>query len=368
MKFIIKKEILLIQIKKVISVITKNPIFPILENIIFDINQDRLCLTSSNLEVEINTSIKCENYQFFKTGSASISGKKILHICRNAPKNTNLSFDLVNKKIKIQILNSIFYLIMLPKKIFPKFQINEEKKAFPISQILIKKIISYTQFSIANHDIRSCLNGLLLEYNNGYLYGVATDGHRLAVYKKKISIDTPDFSIILSKKSILELSQLLEKKEQEIRVIINQNHVLFYIKNILLITKIIEGSFPNYHDIIIIKSMQRIPIPLEKLKKSLLRTSILCDVTFKGIYLIFNKNLLKIRSNNQEDEESEDSFHIQYNQQKIEFSINVFYLLDVLNSLNSHIIYFILETPVIRIQIQSLEEKNICYVIMPLRL
>ncbi|AEH39603.1 DNA polymerase III, beta subunit [Buchnera aphidicola (Cinara tujafilina)] len=368
MKFIIKKEILLPYIKKIINVITKNPIFPILENIIIDVNQKRLYLTASNLEVEMNISIHHKNYQFFQSGNISISGKKILHICRNAPKDTNLNFHLVNKKIKIQILNTIFYLMTLSIKNFPKFQKNSEKNEINISQNLLKKIIFFTRFSIANHDIRNSLNGLLLEYHNGYLYGVATDGHRLAMYKKKINIKVTSFSIILSKKSIIELYQLLEEKEDLIRIFINQNQILFYIKNIILITKLIDGKFPDYQDVILINPMQRIPIPLTQIKKSLLRTSILCDINFKGIYLKFYNNLLQIRSNNQEDEESSDSFKIQYNNKKIEFSINVFYLLDVLNTLASKIIYFILDIPVVKIQIQSLEEKNIYYVIMPLRL
>lgn len=368
MKFIIKKEILLIHIKKIVSIITKNPIFPILENILININQDRLKLTSSNLEIEININISHKHYLFFTAGNTSISGKKLLHICRNAPKETHLNFHLINKKIKIQIINNIFHLLTLSTKKFPKFPEYTEKKEISLPQNLLKKIIFFTQFSIANHDIRSCLNGLLLEYHNNYLYGVATDGHRLAMYKKKILIPINSFSMILSKKSILELSQLLEDKENEIKIIINKHQILFDIKNISLITKIIDGNFPNYHEIIIKKSIKRIPVSLEKLKKALLRTSILCDINFKGISLKFYKNSLKIRSKNQEDEESKDSFNIQYDDERIEFSINIFYLLDVLNVLKSKIIYFILDIPVIRIQIQSLEEKNIFYVIMPLRL
>lgn len=368
MKFNIKKEKLLKYIKKITNIIIKNPVFPILENIVIDIDKKRLNIISSNLEIEINIFIKKKNYIFFQPGKTSISGKKILQICRNAPKNTILNFHLINNKINITICNSSFQLITLSQENFPIFQKNSHQIRFVIPQYILKKIILLTQFSIANNDVRNFLNGLLIEKKNNYLYGVATDGYRLAMYKTKTTFDIPSFSIILSKKSISELFHLLKLTEENIIITINKNNIKFKIKNISLTTKLIEGNFPNYNDIILKKSMQYISIPLENLKNSLLRTSILCDINFKGVELIFYKNLLKIKTKNQENEKSEDSFKIQYKNEKIKFSINIFYLLDILNVINSKNIYFMLNIPVSSIQIKSIEQKKIHYVIMPLRL
>ncbi|VFP81308.1 DNA polymerase III subunit beta [Buchnera aphidicola] len=368
MEFKIKKNDFLNSFKKNNRIITKNPIFPILENIIIKINQNILQLTSSNLEIEINTYINKKYFIFYKSGCITISGKKILNICRNIPNNKELYFQLINNKMHIKTSNSLFKLNITPYNNFPIFQKFTNSKKFFISQTILKEIILLTHFSIARNDIRNSLNGMLFEYKNNYLYGVTTDGHRLSMYKINLNLNTTTFSIIINRKSILELSRIMLLNKDLIKIKINNNNISFEINKILLITKLINSDFPNYNDIILKKYKYCISISKEKLKESLLKTSILCNTTFKGVSLNFSKNLLTITSKNQEDEESYDSFSIYYIYEDISFSINVFYLLDVINALNSKKINILFNNPISSIQIQSNLQKEITYIIMPLKL
>ncbi|VFP77989.1 Beta sliding clamp [Buchnera aphidicola (Cinara cuneomaculata)] len=368
MEFKIKKNDFLNSFKKINKIITKNTIFPVLENIMIQINKNMLKLTSSTLELELNAYIHKKNYIFYTAGCITVSGKKIFNICRNIKSNVELHFQLFNQKITIKILNSIFKLNTISYKKFPQFKIIKNNKEFFMSQLMLKEIILLTHFSIANNDIRNTLNGMLLEYKGNYLYGVTTDGHRLSLYKTHVDLHIHEFSIIINKKAILELYRLLNYTTDLIEIIIHNHYVSFQINNIILITKLINGHFPNYHDIILNTYTRCIVISIEQLKESLLKTSILCNTTFKGVYLNFSKNLLTITSSNQDDEESRDSFRIDYKYENISFSINVFYLLDVLNVLKNNTINIVFNIPISSIQIQSNIQKEIKFIIMPLKI
>ncbi|VFP83461.1 DNA polymerase III subunit beta [Buchnera aphidicola] len=368
MEFKIKKNDFLNSFKKINRIITKNTIFPILENVIIKIDKNILKLTSSTLDIELNTCIDKKYYTFYTAGCITVSGKKIFNIFRNVKNDAELHFRLINKKIYIKVFSSLFKINTISCNNFPIFKTIEDKKIFFISQFMLKEIISLTYFSIANNDIRNTLNGMLLEYKNNYLYGVTTDGHRLSMYKTYLNLNISIFSIIINKKAILELYRLLTYTTELIKIIIHYHYISFQVNEILLITKLIDGSFPNYTDVILNKYTYCILISAEKLKESLLKTSILCNTTFKGVCLSFSKNLLTITSNNQEDEESCDSFFIDYKYENISFSINVFYLLDVLNVLKTNKINVIFNIPISSIQIQSNIQKEIKYIIMPLKI
>ncbi|VFP80932.1 Beta sliding clamp [Buchnera aphidicola (Cinara kochiana kochiana)] len=368
MEFKIKKNDFLKSFKKINKIITKNTIFPILENIILKINQNILKLTSSTLEIELNTYIDKKYFTYYTGGCITVSGKKIFNICRNTKDNTELHFQLINEKIHIKISNSLFKINTISCNSFPIFKTVTNKEIFLISQLVLKETILLTYFSIANNDIRNTLNGMLLEYKNNYLYGVTTDGHRLSMYKTHLNLNISYFSVIINKKSILELYRLLIYTTDTVRITIHHHYISFQINEILMITKLINGNFPNYNDVILNKYTYCILVSVEKLKESLLKTSILCNTTFKGVCLNFSKNLLTITSNNQEDEESCDSFFIDYNYPNISFSVNVFYLLDVLNVLKSNKINIIFNMPISSIQIQSNIQKEIKYIIMPLKI
>ncbi|VFP84777.1 Beta sliding clamp [Buchnera aphidicola (Cinara splendens)] len=368
MEFKIKNNDFLNSFKKINRIITKNAVFPILENVIIKINENILQLTSSTLEIELHTYIRKKYFIFYTSGCVTISGKKIFSICRNIKRNEELHFHLINKKMHIKIFNSLFKLNTLSQKKFPKFKKIQKTKKFFISQTILKKIISSIYFSIAHNDVRNSLNGMLIEYKKSYLYTVTTDGHRLSMYTVMLNAEISSFSIIVNKQAVLELNRLLTYVNDLISMTIDSNYVSFQFDTNLLITKLLNGNFPNYHDVILKKHTHSILLHTEQLKESLLKTSILCNTTFKGVFLNFSENLLKITSNNQDDEESCDSFYIKYQQKNVSFSINVFYLLDVLNALNTPTINIIFDTPISSIQIQSDTQKETKYIIMPLKL
>lgn len=368
MKFYIQKEIFLHALKKNRNVLSRNPIYPILENILININEKKLILITSNLEVEIQVLIEKKFFKIQESGSLTISGKKLFNICYTAPNNAILFFQLIKNKICIKINNNIYKLLVLQTKNFPKFNVYNFKLSFEIKENILKELILLTNFSIANNDIRNCLNGILLECKKNVLYGITTDGHRLSMYKKKINPTIPSFSIILSKKSILEIEDLLENSNEKIHITIYHNSLVFKKKNTTLKTKLIEDRYPNYSHIIIKDLKKCVTLPVENLKNSLKQAAILCDTTLQSVNLQLKKNNLIINTSNQEEEKSVNYINIIYNGENIQFSVNIFYLLDVLNAIKTTNIDLFFHIPIKKIQIQSTEKKNIYYVIMPLKL
>lgn len=368
MKFTIQKEIFFFYFKKINGILTKNPLFPILENVILKVNESGLILIGSNLDLEITITIKKSFLKIYNTGITSVSGRKLSNIFRNSPKHENLNFKLINNKVQITMGNSNFKLLCLSPSIFPFFQSSKNKIKFKIPQNKFKDILVTNYISIANNDVRNYLNGMLLKSKEKILSGVSTDSYRMTIFKYKNNLNLPKFSIILNKKCISELIQILEDNDILINIEISENNIIFHIKNIKITSKLIEGNFPNYNDIILKKTEECINVPVKQLKESLLRSSILCNSIFKGVYLCFFKNKLEIISNNQEEEGSEEFFEIQYTGKKIEFSINVFYLLDIIKSIQTHTINFLLNKDIQKIQLQSKEKKEVMYMIMPLRL
>ncbi|WP_343126550.1 DNA polymerase III subunit beta [Buchnera aphidicola] len=368
MQFTIQKEIFLNSFKKISNILTKNPIFPILENVLLEISEKGMTLTCSNLDLELCIFIKKEKFNIQETGKITISGKKLLNICRNIPPKTQLNFSINNNIFQIKIFNSHFHMITLPSENFPKFNHTQKNIIFSLSQKKFKNIISMTQIAIANQDVRNYLNGMLIEVKNNILYSVATDGHRMAIYKIIFKKKIPNFSIILHKKCIIELIHLLENTKNQIKLIISHHDIIFYIENLKLTTKLLEGDFPNYKEILLLPPILRISILSQPLKEALLRASVLCNTIFKGVTLQFFKKKLIIRTNNQNDEKSKEILKIKKISENIEFSLNVFYLLDTLNIIQTQEIDFLFKKPITSIQIQSKEKPKICFIIMPLHL
>ncbi|CUR52995.1 DNA polymerase III subunit beta [Buchnera aphidicola] len=368
MQFTIKKEIFFNAFKKISNILTKNPIYPILENVLLEINEKGLQLFCSNLDLEISILIPKKELQIQKIGKITIAGKKLLNICRNIPSQTILKFQIIDNVAYIKILKSNFRMVTLPAKNFPKFNHSQKKIIFFLFQEQLKNIISMTQVAIANQDVRNYLNGMLIEIKNNTLYSVATDGHRMALYKTHLDKKIPNFRIILHKKCIIELMHLLHDTQTIVQLTISHYEITFKTNKIKLTSKLLEGDFPNYTNILLTPPYTEISISSSILKESLLRASILSNTLFKGVTLNFFQKKLIITTNNQNDEQSEDILKISKISEKFEFSLNVFYLLDAINALQTKNINFLFKNPITSIQIHSKEKLEICFIIMPLHL
>ncbi|QCI18584.1 DNA polymerase III subunit beta [Buchnera aphidicola] len=365
MKFIIQNNILIENLKKISRLLVKNTSAPILENILIKIKKDILSLTTTNLEIEIIAKIKIETK--YIPGKITISGRKMLNICQNLPKTSYIQIELKNNKIYIYSEKSNYTLVTLPAESFPNHQDFNYISDFHISSDTLKNMIIKTEFAMGKQDVRYYLNGMLFEKKENYLRNVATDGYRLATSYISLNKKINPFSIIIPNKGIIEILRLLNIKDTLLHILIGTYNIRIHINNLIFTTQLIEGKYPDYNSVLLKNPKKPIVINNDLLKKSLLRTSILSHEKFSGIEINIHNGEIKTISDNQEDETAEDRFNVEYFGNTINISINAYYILDVLNAINTKNILLFLNKNQSSIQIESENNSPTVYVIMLLK-
>nr|AAK21711.1 DnaN [Buchnera aphidicola] len=367
MKFNINNKIFTQNLQKINRFITKNISFPILENILISIKDDILSLTTTNLEIELIANIKLIKH--YVSGNTTVSSRKLLDICRNSLNSSNINIELHANKMHIISDTSQYILRTLPADNFPNHNNFHHISEFYIDSNILKKMIEKTHFSMGKQDVRYYLNGMLLEIINNSLYMVATDGYRLGMthtlLTKKQKIES--FSIIMTRKGIIELYKLLNISRQLIKILIGKNSIRIYIEQLVFTAQLIEGKFPNYNGLFLKKKNNGIILNCALLKQSLLRASILTHEKFCGVEIYIKNNQFKVLSDNQEEETAKDTFNINYIGPSIKISINVYYILDILNSISSENILLFLNNSNNSIQIEAEHDASTIYIVMLLK-
>ncbi|WP_367675099.1 DNA polymerase III subunit beta [Buchnera aphidicola] len=233
-----------------------------------------------------------------------------------------------------------------------------------------KKNIKYTNFCIANSDVRHYLNGMLFEIKENYIRSTSTDGYRISTYKKKIKIENLKESIIIPKSTINELSKILQDKSSLIKIsIFNKQNIRIKTNDLTFTSKLIDGEFPNCKNLFVQEKIKKkITINTKKFQEALYRISILCNEQFNGISLYINNKNIKITSQNQKDEYAEEIIEIidQNDSNEINISINVNYILDVLKVIKGTSLQLTINNDLSNIQIKDLENSSSKYLIMSL--
>ncbi|QJC35891.1 DNA polymerase III subunit beta [Enterobacteriaceae endosymbiont of Donacia sparganii] len=368
---IINRELLIKPLQYVTNIINNRSIYPNISNILVEILDNGIIFfKSTNLEIEITSFIKNKDNK--KKYSIIIQGKKFYNICRSLPKNHDIKILFDKNKAIISSKKCYFIISTLPADNFPTIDFLKHDIEFNLKNKIIKKFIHATYFSIADNDVRKYLNGLLLQIKNNILNIVSTDGHRLSIYNYIINTKIIDYYAIIPRKSVFELFKLVNNTDELVNIKINNNNICFIFKNLKFISKLIKSNFPDYKKIIPKFFYKIVKINRIKFKNSLNRISILVNERTKGVTLLFNNNYLKIFSININNEKAEEILKIEkYNNEEkydISISLNINYLIDVINILESDIIKISFINNISTIRIEDNYDKNKIYLIMPMKI
>ncbi|BBI01029.1 DNA polymerase III subunit beta [Buchnera aphidicola (Nipponaphis monzeni)] len=366
MKFTIEAYKLLKKLQYITPILQKNDISTIFQNILIKINQKCLTLTASNLETEIVAKIYVKN--FYSAGEITVSGKKLLNICKGLPSQSIVKIEQIeNNILQITTLFSYFKLLTLPAMNYPKLYFSTYQVQFNISEKIFKNVIKTTQFCMATNDIQYCLNGMLLEIYNKTLKSVTTDGHRMAILSVELNTNILSYTVIISRKNVIEMVRLLNDSSELIIISINKKNFKLKINDITFTTKLIEGNFPHYKKLVIKKFDTILKISSLQLKQSLTRISVLSDKKFKAVQFYIKKNFLKLTASNEEDEIAEENIQVDTdNEEDIKFVINATYIIDILNVIKDDFIYVLFNKPISTIQVQREIISKDCFIVMPL--
>ena len=366
MQFIISRENLLKPLQQVCGVLSGRPNIPVLNNVLLQVEQERLTITGTDLEVELSTQAQLSSSQ--TDGSFTIPAKKFLDICKSLPDNADIQVLLEEDRAIVRSGRSKFSLTTLPAEEYPNLASWQSEVEFALPQSTLRRLIEATQFSMANQDARYFLNGMKFETEGNLLRTVATDGHRLAVCTIALEQDLQTHAVILPRKGVLELIRLLEHNDQAIQLQIGTNNLRVQLPNTVFTSKLIDGRFPDYRRVLPRNANRIVEADWDILKQAFSRAAILSNERVRSVRLQLSENQLKITSSNPEQEEAEEIVDISYVGEEMEVGFNVTYILDVLNALKCRQVRMRLTDSSSSCLIEDCEDASAEYVIMPMRL
>lgn len=363
----IKREALLKPLSSVSSIVERRHTLPILSNLLLEIKKNKLCLTATDLEMQISQSIESlQNSEF----STTISAKKLLDICRALPENTDLDIAITDNRMTLKAGKSRFNLQTLPSADYPVMTkaVGTSSTVIKLPQNELKRLLKQVEFAMAQQDIRYYLNGLLLEVNGNSLNIVGTDGHRLSFTTTILSASYEKQDVILPRKTVIELIKSLNESEEEITIELSTSQVNFCFDETHLISKVIDGKFPDYNRVIPNGHQNSFSVNRLEVLQAMQRASILSNEKYRGIRMVFGNNNLKLVSTNTEQEEAEEELDIDYNKSIMDIGFNVTYLIDVLNNIQNDRVNFAFADANSSCLVTIPNNQDYKYVVMPMRI
>lgn len=368
MNLTIAKDQLLNGLQAVQNIVSTRTTLPILSNVLMRAEGDRLEFTATDLDVTIVCGVEAKVQ---KSGASTVPVKKLFGIAREL-NGSEIDLEVDEKNVCSLRCGPSFYKIHgLAADEFPPLPKFKEDKKVTIPQETLKSMMRKTSFAISTDEARYVLNGIFISLKDHKMTMVATDGRRLALVDEEL--DVPEQSqgeFIIPAKAVNELNRLLQEKG-EVEMKYSENQAAFTLKDekgfsVLIITKLIEGNYPNYRQVIPSETKERVTLPREEFLHALRRAEIMTSEKANSVKMTFGKNNLAITANAPEVGEAKESIAINYKGKEIAVAFNPKYLIDPLNALSQDEVFIELidelSPGVLKINGPFL------YVVMPMRL
>jgi DNA polymerase-3 subunit beta len=354
-------------LQSVAGIVERRHTLPVLANVLIRKSAGEVQLTTSDLEIQIRTQVDLggDNAAF----STTVGARKLIDILRTLPSDQLVSLESAQNKLILKGGKSKFTLQTLPAEDFPLVQEAPSfGPAFSVPQKTLKSLLNQVSFSMAVHDIRYYLNGILFVAEGTKLSLVATDGHRLAFASAELDVEVPKQEVILPRKTVLELQRLLSDKDGAIELQFAANQARFRFEGMEFVTKLVEGKFPDYNRVIPRNHPNIVILGRSALLAALQRAAIMTSEKFKGVRLNLERGSLRVAANNADQEEAVDELDIQYDGSAIEIGFNVSYLIDALSNMSQDMIRLELNDGNSSALLTIPDNEHFKYVVMPMRI
>ena len=368
MKLNIERDTLYEALQKVQSAVEKKNTIQILSNILCIVQNNKLSLCTTDLEVGIKITVSAEVQQ---EGKITLSAKHFVDIVKELP-STSLSISKKdNDWIEITCGKSHFNIVSLPSEDYPSLPNFEKRDYYEANSESILNMINKTSFAVSTDATRYHLNGVFFEIlEDNVMRMVATDGHRLSFVDQEIFKNKTDLKrgIIIPKKGLAELKKLLEQNNKNIRISFEKGYLFANSEETYLFIRLIEGEYPDYRQVIPKESAHKIKLNREKFTSSLKRVVPLAHEKSNGIKIIFNNNSLHLSSSNPDMGDAHDELEIEFSGEPVDIGFNAKYLLDFLPCVQSDEIEFGFTDKLSPGILRGVGHPNHTYVIMPMRI
>jgi DNA polymerase-3 subunit beta len=349
------------------AVSSKNPL-PVLTGILLKIKNGQLIFTATDLEMGIECSVPVE---VDEEGGVVLPSRYFGEIVRKLPDvRISLAVNKENNNISIKYGQSEFNLLGLPSEDFPILPSIDSESTLIIKQGIFKNMIKQVGFSISTDDNRPVFTGILMEIENGSIRLVATDTHRLAYRSGKIENIELDLvkSVIIPGKTLNELNRIMNSESEELKIAFGDNQIVFEMPGIRLISRLIEGQFPNYKQVIPQGCKTKIKIKTKDLLEATERASLLAKEGSNVIKLNITADKMIINSNSPEIGKIEEQLNIEMEGEEAQIAFNSKYLIDVLKVIDVEELLLELTGSLSPGIIKPLEGEDYIYLILPIRI
>lgn len=348
---------------------------PILSNIVLSAENNELSLSSTNLDIFCSDKIDAE---IVNSGEISVPAITFFEIVKRLPSGSDviLSMGDEDTELILKCGRSKFNLSTLKTEDFPILSDKDLSTNFVISAEELSRMIDKTKFAISNEETRYYLNGIFFhkaESNSiKFLRAVATDGHRLAQYDIPLPQGAEEITgIIIPKKTVFELRKVLDDADGDVSVSLNENKIKFSFNNLKIISKVIDGTFPDYTKVIPQNNDKKFKTNNSELKNAIDRVSAVAineETKSKAIKLTIENNKLNLSVESQSKGSAKEEIDISYSNEKVDIGFNSRYLLDICNEVDGDEIDVNLLDSISPAIILDKTDENLFFVLMPMRI
>jgi DNA polymerase-3 subunit beta len=362
------RDAILKPLTTVAGIVERRHTLPILANVLLTRSGEDVSFLASDAEIQIRTTASLTSGA--GEGATTVSARKLLDILRALPEGPEVSVSVSQRKASIQAGKSRFALQTLGAEEFPTVAVNDSFSAsFALPQRQLKHLFQMVHFAMAQQDIRYYLNGLLLVTDGDLVRVVATDGHRLAYCQARVEGATmARTEVIIPRKTVLELQRLLAESDDPVAIDVAANQVRLTFGAVEMISKLVEGKFPDYQRVIPVGYRRRALVARDVLADALGRASILTSEKFRGVRLALAPGQLRIQTSNAEQEEALEEIEVDYVGDPLEVGFNVAYLQDVLGNLRCEKVAVEFGDSNSSALLTVPEDETFRYVVMPMRI
>jgi DNA polymerase III subunit beta len=362
------KEQLLTPLLTVAGAVDKKQAYPILSNILLSLSDDnQLLLTATDLELQITARVNCRDSH--STGKITVPAKKFIDIIRSLEDDLIPTISLQSGTITIKAGRGQFKLATLPADDFPVRENELSEVEFSLTRKELIHLLQSTHFAMPQQEVRVFLNGVLFEVDAQTITMVATDGHRMAICKLPCDQILPFHRFLLPRKSVQELLRLLNNiADEEVSIAAGKNFFKLNSCEYIFQSRLIEARFPSYTKAIPRAQDKFVLLDRDILKRALARIVILAHEKSRAVMLHVEQASLTLVANNQEQEEAMECLEAETEGDELKIGINGNYLLDLLNSVNEGLIRLSMSTTDSSILVESVQDENYQYIIMPMKL
>lgn len=364
--FTIERSNLLKSLSKLQSFVEKRNTIPILSNIKITSNQAGLNLTVTDMDLVASEEIEAK---IQNEGSITVPANTLYDIVRKLPEGSQIKAELDAESSRVLVTsgNSKFTLSYLPADEFPVMSEGELSHKFTLKAKEFLNLIDKTKFAMSTEETRYYLNGVYLHNVEEKVVAVSTDGHRLA----KVEIGAPEGAkdmpgIIVPRKAVSEISKILENQE-EVTISLSDSKIKFNAGKVELLSKVVDGTFPDYQRVIPDNNTKALKINTAALKEAVDRVSTVAADKTKAIKIALSTNNMSLTSQGIEGTSANETVECDYASDELEAGFNSRYLLEMLNLIEGDDSNFQLETPNAPVIVTDTEDETALFIIMPMR-